>query len=107
MREEILVSLTFCEKRIRGSDKIKCVVEIVEDGSGDISVQNSVEAANWDSLRAVYPTIESILKEASTLPEWVPYHSDQERTIIANSIIGAEGLYIFDTNNPPQYEYQR
>lgn len=98
--EEIELSIIFQEIRKRNETDFLCVVRAIENGSGDCSVEETLEFESWDLLKKEYPTLEDILNFFFDTNSWSAGWRGGDRMLIISSIEGHEGLYDFDPENP-------
>lgn len=92
MGEEIGLFFTFQEVRLRGETGFLAQVKVVEEGSGDDKVSDTYDFRNWEDMKRKYPTFKDFLAEVFNNANWYDYNGN-DRTIYAEEVKGAEGLY--------------
>ena len=92
--EECMITLTFKEVRLRGTDKFKCVVVADDDDAPDQDVSDSIEASSWELMKKTYPTLKDLVEHMFWSEHWqVCGCGHDERYLILAGCSGHEGIY--------------
>lgn len=95
MKEEIGLHITFEETKVRGSEKIHCVVRAIEEGIG-VDVTETLSFDSWEAMKEEYPTLVDMMEEFQYTTSWNADWRDGNRILFIESIAGHEGLYEYD-----------
>jgi hypothetical protein len=93
--EEVGLHLCFYERRMRGSEQISCVVEVMEYGS-EVDVELHKIFDSWDKVKKDFPTLKDMLIDLSYDVRWDASWRNHDRILFIESIEGHEGLYDVD-----------
>ena len=99
MGEEIGLSFIFQEVKIRGEESFFPQVKVVEEGVGGYEVSDTYNFSSWEEMKKRFPTFKHFLAEVFANENWRDYDG-HDRTIYAENVSGAEGLYYDDELTP-------
>ena len=94
--EEIGLIIFFEEVRKRGENNFSCVVRAIEEGVGEVEVQETIVFDSWSECKEKFPTLKDILIDLFPTSNWNPEWRGGDRLIFIENISGHEGLYDFN-----------
>lgn len=96
--EEVGLVLSFEETKIRGHDRIFCIMRAIEEGRDGCTSEEILTSESWEKFKEAYPTLKDILIALFPTNSWNAEWRGGNRLLFVNEISGHEGLYHFDEN---------